>query len=87
MAARDIGALQRAVLRAPAPVARPLACLTGDAEQRWMLSQPRAVRESFLRDVIDGPPIARLDEFWMLRQSNEVRQSYVRQVLNSHEEG
>jgi hypothetical protein len=79
----ELSRVERAVLSAPAVVARPLAAVTRDPEQRWMLSQPRTVRTSYLRDVIDGPPIARLEEFWMIRQPPEVRMSYIRKVLNN----
>jgi hypothetical protein len=82
MAVKEVTKAQRRVLAAPSPVTRSLALLTRDAEERWLLSQPRSVRVSFLHDVIDGPPIPRLDEFWIIRQTNEVRQSYIRNVLN-----
>lgn len=46
-----------------------------------MLRQPRAVRVSFMREVLvpDGNPNA--EEIWMLRQPDAVRDSYVREVL------
>jgi hypothetical protein len=79
----ELSRAQRAVLSAPAALTRPLAAVTRDPEQRWMLSQPRAVRISYLHDIIDGPPIPRLEEFWMIRQPPEVRLSYIRKVLNN----
>jgi hypothetical protein len=47
-----------------------------------MLRQPRAVRESYVHEVLDGgggDPKAQ--QAWMLRQPNAVRESYVREVL------
>ena len=82
MAATEVTKAQRRVISAPRPITLPLSRLTRDPEQRWMLSLPRSVRKSFLHDVIDGPPIAHLDEFWMIRQTPEVRMSYIRNVLN-----
>ena len=79
----ELSRVERAVLGGPAVVARPLAVFTRDAEQRWMLSQPRAVRRSYLQEIVDGPPIPRLEEFWMMRQPPEVRMSYIRNVLNN----
>jgi len=81
VAATGLSARERAILQAPAVVARPLALLARDPEQRWMLSQPRRVRRSYVSEVVDGPPIARLEEFWILRQPPDVRRSYVERVL------
>ena len=49
-----------------------------------MLRQPRAVRQSFVREVIDegGDPV--LQEKWMLVQADDVRHSYVRDVLEQN---
>jgi hypothetical protein len=47
-----------------------------------MLRQPKAVRESFIREVLsrqDPPPH---EAIWMLRQTDKVRDSYVREVLD-----
>jgi hypothetical protein len=79
---RKVSAFERAVIRAPSAIARPLAAMAKEPEQRWMLKQPRRVRVSYLRDIVDGPPIPRLEEFWMLRQPSAVRRSYVDKVLN-----
>jgi len=46
-----------------------------------MLRQPRAVRESYVREVLarGEDPTAR--EIWMLRQPKPVRESYISEVL------
>jgi hypothetical protein len=49
-----------------------------------MLCQPRAVRRSFVAEVVDREeqdPHAR--ERWMLLQEDAVRESYVRDVLDN----
>lgn len=49
-----------------------------------MLRQPRAVRLSYARQVLDGrgdPDV--LAEIWMLRQPQAVRESYIRDVLET----
>jgi hypothetical protein len=73
--------LARSVLLAPNAVARAAAAATRDRTQRWMLVQPRAVRASYVRNVLDRdhPDLRR--EMWMLRQSDDVREGYVRSVL------
>jgi DNA-binding TFAR19-related protein (PDSD5 family) len=73
--------LARLVLRAPGFVRRAAASQAQDAQEAWMLGQPRAVRESFVREVLDRGADERLAEIWMLRQPSEVRESYVRDVL------
>jgi hypothetical protein len=47
--------LERAILLAPDAIARRAAALTDDAEQAWMLRQPRAVRESYVSEVLEAP--------------------------------
>lgn len=47
-----------------------------------MLKQPRQVRVSYVRDVLQAHgDDDQLAEIWMLRQSDEVRQSYIEEVL------
>ena len=46
-----------------------------------MLEQPRHVRDSYVREVIDRGGDERLAEIWMLRQPDAVRESYVKEVL------
>jgi hypothetical protein len=73
----------RAVLLGPAAVRNAAARrATATAEERWMLTRPRHVRESYVREVLVGDgedPRAR--EIWMLRQDDATRESYVQQVL------
>lgn len=73
---------EKQVLLAPDVVARAAAPLAADREQRWMLRQPKAVRESFAHEVFGQPDEERLQEIWMLHQPREVRESYVRHVLS-----
>jgi hypothetical protein len=72
---------ERTVLLAPGPLARAMAHLTRDRQQRWMLNQPAAVRRSYADEVLGRPAAERLGEIWMLRQDDAVRESYVREVL------
>ena len=60
---------------------RAAASQARDPVERWMLQQPRAVRDSYVREVIDRGGDERLAEIWMLRQPNAVRESYVKDVL------
>jgi hypothetical protein len=75
---------ERAMLVAPDRIARAAATVMLDASQRWILRQPRAIRQSFVAEVITrggGDPIAQ--ERWMLMQDDGVRHSYVRDVLDT----
>jgi hypothetical protein len=72
----------RAVLLGPDVLSRAAAGRAGRPEEVWMLRQPRSVRESYVREVVDQPgDDDALAEIWMLRQSDAVRDSYVREVL------
>jgi hypothetical protein len=73
--------LARQVLRAPAIVRRAAATRAGAPEEVWLLRQPRSVRDSYVRDVLDRGGSERLAEIWMLRQPEHVRESYIREVL------
>jgi hypothetical protein len=69
------------MLRAPDAVTRAVAATEGDPERRWLLRRPRAIRRSFVEQVIDrgaGPAEQRR---WMLEQDDDVRSSYVAEVL------
>ncbi|HEY7633800.1 MAG TPA: hypothetical protein VH817_24080 [Thermoleophilaceae bacterium] len=76
-----MNALARRVLLGPDVVARAAAGRVEKREEAWMLCQPRAVRQSYVREVLDrgGGPVHA--EIWMLRQAKAVRESYVRAVL------
>lgn len=75
--------LERSVLLAPDWVARRVAALAGDAEQRWMLAQPQPVRADYVRRVLDAGGSERVQTIWMLRQAGPVRESYIREVLEA----
>jgi hypothetical protein len=74
--------LERAVLTGPDVIARTAARRIEAPEQRWLLRQPRAVRCSFVEDVIDRPDDPNAAERWMLLQKEAVRKSYVAEVLD-----
>jgi hypothetical protein len=76
-----VSSTERRVLTAPDAVARAAAKLAGDREQRWMLSQPRAVRRSFAEEVFGHPDAELRQQIWMLRQPKAVRESYIADVL------
>ena len=76
-----MASLERSILLAPDRVARAAARVAGDRRARWMLCQPRAVRASYVRDVMDRGGNA--EEVWMLRQADAVRESYVTEVLGA----
>jgi len=69
--------VQKRVLLGPAPVRRAAQRGLG-AKERWILRQPRSVRRSYVREVLEG---GGNEEAWMLLQPDEVRESYVREVL------
>ena len=74
---------ERRVLLAPVPIARAAARMAREPEQRWMLTQPPAVRRSYVEEVLDAAPgdAGRAQELWMLRQPRAVRLSFIAQVL------
>ena len=77
----SLGALARTVLLGPDFVARAAARRATSREEAWMLCQPREVRESYVREVVDRGEEPVHAEIWMLRQSRDVRESYIRDVL------
>jgi hypothetical protein len=72
---------ERAILTAPAAVAKTAAYAAAEPEQRWMLRQPREIRQSFAQEVFGRPDAAERQEIWMLRQAKAVRESFIKQVL------
>jgi hypothetical protein len=76
-----VSTTERRVLTAPDAVARAAARLAAEPEQRWMLCQPRKVRQSFAEHVFGRPDAELQQQIWMLRQCKEVRESYIKQVL------
>jgi hypothetical protein len=77
----DRRAVARRVLLGPGFVRRLASSRAGEAVEAWMLGQPREVRESYVREVLDTGDDPKLAEIWMLRQRREVRESYIREVL------
>jgi hypothetical protein len=76
-----VSTTERRVLTAPGAVARAAARLAADREQRWMLCQPRPVRQSFAEEVLGRPDAELQQQIWMLRQAKAVRESYIQDVL------
>jgi hypothetical protein len=73
--------IARRVLLAPDLVSRAAARAAGARDEAWMLAQPRGVRRSYVREVLDRGEDPLHAEIWMLKQSDAVRHSYVREVL------
>jgi hypothetical protein len=73
--------IERTILLAPDAIARRAAALVEDAEQAWMLRQPREVRASYAREAFGRGETA--ERAWMLRQPDWVRESYVIEVLEA----
>ena len=80
-------ATERRILTAPAPVARAAAKVAALPEQRWILCQPRAVRESFAEEVLGKADEELQQQIWMLRQPKAVRESYIADVLLAAADG
>jgi hypothetical protein len=74
-------ATERRILTAPAPVARAAARVAALPEQRWILTQPREVRQSFAEEVLGRPDEELHQQIWMLRQPKAVRESFIADVL------
>jgi len=72
---------ERSILLAPGPIARAVARMARQPEQRWMLCQPLEVRRSYVAEVVDRPDLQNAAEIWLLGQPDAVRASYVREVL------
>lgn len=77
------GGVERSVLLAPDLVANAAANATNDPQAKWLLKQPRPVRESYVNEVLDkrGDQELRATA-WLLRQPAEVRESYLREVVD-----
>ena len=72
----------RAVLLGPDVLSRAAAGRVETDEEKWMLRQSKAVRASYVREVVDAlGDEERLAEIWMLRQDDGVRESYILEVL------
>jgi hypothetical protein len=75
------GLIEREILLAPDLVARATAAAMSGLVQKWMLSQPRPVRRSYVREVLDAGGGELEQEIWMLRQPDAVRSSYLQDVV------
>jgi hypothetical protein len=63
-------------------ICRAAAARVDTAEEAWMLRQPKPVRASYVREVLDARGDEELlTQIWMLGQSEAVRASYVHEVL------
>ncbi len=69
------------MLTSPGPVARAAARVASLPEQRWILQQPREVRQSYAEHVLGRPDERLQQQIWMLRQAKAVRESYIAHVL------
>ena len=82
MVAFSAGGVERNALLAPDIVAAAAARATDDPQAKWLLRQPREVRESYVHDVLDARGDRDLlSTAWLLRQDDDVRESYVREVV------
>ena len=75
--------MDKAVLLGPTALARAAAMAASEPEERWLLRQPRRVRASYVKKVLDAEDEPNAEEIWMLRQAKAVRESYIREVLRS----
>ena len=77
------GGVERSALLAPDFIASAAAGATDDPQAKWLLNQPKPIRESYVRDVLDGEgDRTLLATRWLLRQPDDVRASYVRAVVD-----
>jgi hypothetical protein len=77
------GRFARALLVGPDAVARAAAAGARRPEAVWLLRQPRRVRTSYSREVLDAGGGQTEEEIWMLRQPRAIRESYIREVLEA----
>ena len=74
---------ERSALLAPDFIARAAANATNDPQAKWLLNQPKPVRESYVHDVLDKEgDRTLLSTAWLLRQPDDVRESYLREVVD-----
>lgn len=69
----------------PDLIARGAASAVRGRAVRWMLTRPRTVRRSYVREVMDRPSGGDEElaqQIWMLRQPTIVRESYINRVLS-----
>jgi hypothetical protein len=74
---------ERSALLAPDFIARAAANATNDPQAKWLLHQPKPVRESYVHEVLDKEgDRTLLSTAWLLKQPDPVRQSYLREVVD-----
>jgi hypothetical protein len=77
------GGIERSALLAPDFIAGTAAEATNDPQAKWLLNQPKPVRESYVHEVLDKKGDKNLlSQRWLLTQSDDVRESYVRAVVD-----
>ena len=77
------GGAERSALLAPDFIASAAANATNDPQAKWLLHQPKPVRESYVHEVLDGDGDRDLlSTAWLLEQDDGVRESYVREVVD-----
>jgi hypothetical protein len=77
------GGIERSALLAPDFIAGAAAGATDDPQAKWLLNQPKPVRESYVHDVLDAEgDRTLLSTRWLLGQPDEVRRSYVQNVVD-----
>lgn len=69
--------IERAILLAPDAVARTAALAVSEPEQRWMLTRPRAVRRTFVEQVLDRGDDEHTRQRWMLLQDEATCASFL----------
>ena len=77
------GGVERSALLAPDFIASAAANATNDPQAKWLLHQAKAVRESYVHEVLDAKgDRALLSTRWLLSQDDDVRRSYVEKVVD-----
>jgi hypothetical protein len=77
------GGVERSALLGPDFIANAAASATGDPQAKWLLNQPKPVRESYVKEVLDTEGDRDLlSTAWLLKQDDDVRESYVRDVVD-----
>jgi len=75
--------VQRNALLAPDFIASTAAEASNDPQAKWLLKQPKSVRESYVHEVLDKKGDKDLlSQRWLLTQSDDVRESYVSAVVD-----
>ncbi len=73
--------IDKAALLSPTALAHAAALRAKKPEERWLLRQPRRVRASYVRKVLEAEDVPNAQEMWLLRQATAVMESYISEVL------